>query len=484
MCALAPFGLALALGLWGIGRRDTLWGDEAVSYEVAHRSLPEIWRTLGHIDAVHGLYYLCLHGVFGVWDGGLAALRLPSVLAVAAGAAGVALVGRRLVGPRAGLLAGLVFPLLPPVQRYAQEGRSYALVCGLAVWTTWLLLTALGRPERRARWVAYAAVILTACLLHEFAVLTLLAHGVTVFRSGPARPVVRAWCGAAGAVCAGMLPLAVFSTTQSAQVGWIGAPDVQHVLEFAAAVALGLVCARTVGRGADSTPHTAGTPNTPGAASPVRLGALALPLLILPTVLLIALTPVRPLYVDRYVLSYTVALALLAGAGLDAVWRAPRTRAHAYTVTAGAALLAVLALVPVGVYLRTPQSRQNDATAIARAVRESAAPGDGLLFMPARRRVWTLARPAEFRGLTDLALDRSPVASDTLHGTELTPDAVRQRMRTARRIVAVHDVPGQPLEATDRERVKRAVLRAEFEVCGTRRVTRAQITLYARPGHC
>ncbi|MFJ7999370.1 glycosyltransferase family 39 protein [Streptomyces sp. NPDC096310] len=477
---LAPSALALVLGVWGIRRGGTLWGDEAVTYEVAHRALWQIWHTAGRVDAVHGLYYLFMHGVFALWDGGLVALRLPSVLAVAAASAGVALLGRALAGPRAGLAAGLVLPLLPAVQRYAQEGRSYALVCALVTWSCWLLVRALGRPSRRRRWGAYAGVLLSACLLHEFAVLTLCAHGVTVVCSGASRRTVRAWAAAACAVGAGLLPLALFSTTQSAQVDWIGAPGVRHVLGFAMVTAVGVVCARTAprGSGAGARP-SADAPPVP------RLEALALPLLILPTALLMALTPLRPFYVERYVLSYTVALALLLGAALDRCavpGYADRARRRAVSVLAVAAALA--ALCPVGACLRTPQSRQNDATAVARAVRESGRPGDGLLFLPARRRVWTLARPGEFRGLTDLALERSPVASHTLHGTELPAGRVRARMLAARRIVAVGDLPGQPLEATAREAAKRAVLRTYFEECGSRTVTRARITVHARPGRC
>ncbi|MFE4059556.1 glycosyltransferase family 39 protein [Streptomyces sp. NPDC059096] len=473
---LAPPALALALGVWGIGRGGTLWGDEAVTYEVAHRAPWQIWHTAGTIDAVHGLYYLFMHGVFALWDGGLVALRLPSVLAVAAASAGVALLGRALAGPRAGLAAGLVLPLLPAVQRYAQEGRSYALVCALVTWSCWLLVRALGRPSRRRRWCAYAGVLLTACLLHEFAVLTLPAHGVTVVCCGASRRTVRAWAAAACAVGAGLLPLALFSTTQSAQVDWIGAPGIRHVLGFAAVTAVGVVCARTAPRGSGGA--SAGPPVP-------RPETLALPLLILPTALLMALTPLRPFYVERYVLSYTVALALLLGVALDrcaVVGYADRARRRAVSVVAVAAALA--ALCPVGTYLRTPQSRQNDATAVARAVRESGRPGDGLLFLPARRRVWTLARPGEFRGLADLALDRSPVASHTLHGTELPAGRLRARMLAARRIVAVGDPPGGPVEATGREAVKRAVLRTYFEECGRRTVTTALITVHARPGHC
>ncbi|MFD0427933.1 hypothetical protein ACFQ60_06165 [Streptomyces zhihengii] len=72
-----PALAALALGLWGLTRQGTLWRDESVTYQVAHRSLPEIVDLLGGADAVHGLHYLAMHALFGVWDGGLLTLRLP-----------------------------------------------------------------------------------------------------------------------------------------------------------------------------------------------------------------------------------------------------------------------------------------------------------------------------------------------------------------------------------------------------------------------
>src|SRR5690348_2657773 len=65
---LPPVVLALTLGLWGIGRDRSLWGDEAVSLEVAHRSTAQIWALAHHVDAVHTLYYLLLHGMFQLHD--------------------------------------------------------------------------------------------------------------------------------------------------------------------------------------------------------------------------------------------------------------------------------------------------------------------------------------------------------------------------------------------------------------------------------
>jgi mannosyltransferase len=119
-----------------------MWGDESVTYQLAHRDLTQIWRTAQHVDLVHAFYYTIMHEIYGLVGGGLLTLRLPSVLAMSAAAAGVGLLGLRLTGPRAGLLAGLVFPLVPQIQRYTQEGRSYAMVCALVTWATYVLVDA------------------------------------------------------------------------------------------------------------------------------------------------------------------------------------------------------------------------------------------------------------------------------------------------------------------------------------------------------
>lgn len=63
---LLPALLALLMGLWGIRRENSMWRDESVTYQVAHRSLSEIWHLLGNADAVHGLYYFFMHALFAV----------------------------------------------------------------------------------------------------------------------------------------------------------------------------------------------------------------------------------------------------------------------------------------------------------------------------------------------------------------------------------------------------------------------------------
>lgn len=434
-----------------------MWRDEAVSYDMAHRSLPDLAATLVHADAVHGLYYLLLHGLFRASGDAdpLLVLRLPSVLATALAAGTLALLGRRLAGPRPGLLAGGVFALLPPVQRYAQEGRSYALVCMLVVWASYLLVRAVETRSHRM-WAGYGAVALAACLLHEFAVLAVLAHLVALpraaRRNGMRVAAVVSFC---------LAPLVAVSIRQSDQVSWIGGVHAGALLGFAGVTVLGAACAALIRRG--------------------PLPAFALSLLVLPALLLLLATPLKPLYVDRYVLYGHAGTALLVGTALD---RLPRARGRIRVATVLTAGACTLVLLPVTLHLRTPQSRTDNVTAVAEAIRAAGRDGDSVLYLPSWRRVWSLADPTSVRGLRDLALDRGPVTSHTLYGIEAAAPVIRARMLATARIVVVTDPAGQPPDQAAPEQVKRQVLADHFEACGTRRVQGARISLYARPGRC
>ncbi|MFF1463763.1 hypothetical protein [Streptomyces sp. NPDC058330] len=453
---IAPLSLTSALGLWGIRRQNTMWGDESVTYQLAHRDLSQIWLTAQHVDLVHALHYAVMHGIFGLFGGGLLALRLPSVLAMSAAASGVGLLGLRLAGPRAGLLAGLVFPLLPQVQKYAQEGRSYAMVCALVTWATYALVVSV--PHRaRWRWAVYGSTMLLACLLHEFAVLALVAHGVTLVVSRVPRPVLRAWSMTAAGVVAGLLPLAICSAGQSGQVSWIDGPV--RLPGFLAVAVVGVACALV----------------PLAVRGPVRLSALAVPLVVLPCLLLLIASLAKPLFVDRYVLYSNIGIALLLGACMDYFHRLRRSSRIAWI----AAVAALASLVPTSLALRTPQSRTNDVTAIGAAVRKEGRPGDGLLYLAGQHRILTAANPEDTRLLTDLALAQDPVSSNTLAGVELPAQEIAARMLQFDRIVAVR-AAGAHSPANPQERAKTSTLRRHFRECGTTHVNGARITVYVR----
>jgi len=54
IAVLVPVIVMSTLGLWGLDRGG-MWRDEAATFQVACRSMPQIWHLLGSVDAVHGL---------------------------------------------------------------------------------------------------------------------------------------------------------------------------------------------------------------------------------------------------------------------------------------------------------------------------------------------------------------------------------------------------------------------------------------------
>lgn len=175
LMVLLPVVSMLAIGLWGVDR-GSMWQDEEATYEVSRRSVAEIWSMVHTIDIVHAFYYLLIHAWSWFGDGEVW-IRIPSVVASAASAGLIALIGRRLVSSRAGLVAGLLFSALPFVSFYAQEARSFALVAALVLLATYCLLRSVQTP-RTGWWLGYAAASATAVVMHEFAVLAVAAHAV------------------------------------------------------------------------------------------------------------------------------------------------------------------------------------------------------------------------------------------------------------------------------------------------------------------
>ncbi|WP_327682682.1 glycosyltransferase family 39 protein [Streptomyces sp. NBC_00467] len=465
---------SLALGLWGITRAGSMWRDESVTYQVSHRSLPEILDLLHNADAVHGLYYICMHALFSVWEGGLPALRLPSVLATSLTAGLVGITALRLTArPAAGLLSGLAFAVIPEVQMYAQEGRSYAMVSALVAFATFLLVTLMEHTSR-IRWLLYGISVLAASMLHEFAILTLLAHGIALHRSQPVGRARRSFVVSALGVLTGLLPLVLYSMSQSGQVSWIGGPKLREWLEIVGVALIASLCAAYLSR--------------PGRSAGVA--RLALPLVVVPTAALLAAGAYEHMYVDRYVLYTNIGLALLVGTALDylaehskkvTLVRSQKARALSVVIL-GTAFIA--AMLPVTLQMRTPDSRKDDVAAIAREVERMSQRGDAVLFAPARRREWMLSYPHRFGGLTDVALKDRPNTSGTLQGVELPSADLQQRLARFERIIVLSDPQGEPVDMDAQEASKREILERDFIECRRKKIKGGQVTLYARTDSC
>ncbi|MFI7021745.1 glycosyltransferase family 39 protein [Micromonospora sp. NPDC049900] len=180
---LLPAGLTLLVTLAGLDSAQP-WRDELATWSAATRPATDLLRLTGTIDAAAAPYYLLVHAWTTVADDSVAALRLPSALAMAVAAGLTAALGRRLWDARVGTLAGLLFAVLPSTSRYGQEARPYALATALAVLSTLLFVDALHRPGPR-RWVGYAVTTAALGLTHLVALTLLAAHAVAVLTAAP-----------------------------------------------------------------------------------------------------------------------------------------------------------------------------------------------------------------------------------------------------------------------------------------------------------
>ncbi|MEU3446372.1 glycosyltransferase family 39 protein [Streptomyces thermolilacinus] len=462
-----PVLWTLALGLWGLSRQDSLWRDEAATWQVARRSTAEIGHMLGNVDVVHGGYYLLMHALFECFGPGTTTLRLPSVLAMAVAAACVAVIGSRLADRWAGLAGGMALGLLPAVQFHLQEGRPYALVAAGAGVSTLLLVTALRGRVTAWHWCAYGGVVLLTASLNWLSLLVLPAHLVTLLWTRPGRAVIARWATASATATAGVLPLVLFSRGQSAQVSWIP-PLTWHMLIGPAV----LLVIGGVGAALDR----------PGAGR-LSVAAVGLPLLAVPQAGLIALSLVQPLFLERYVLFGLLGLALLIGAVIGAAVRAARPRfprAAAWILPTVVAV-AWAALLPQSLAKRSPASRVDDVLAVASDVRRLKRPGNAVLFIPAARRDTRLVSPEAFAGLRDIALAESPEESGTLKGVEAGPERIRAAMLAERRILLVTDAAevARPVTAA-RDRAKTAVLARYFTPVSDEQVRGRRVTVYER----
>jgi mannosyltransferase len=469
-----PALAALAVGGYRLGG-PSLWRDEAYTLGSAQRSSGQIFALLLHVDAVHGPYYLGMHVVVAVLGTSEAALRLPSLLATGLAAGITAALGRRLarmtplpVPGLTGLLAGLLYAATPQTTFYAQDARPYGLVTACAAAATYLLLVALADGGKRW-WAGYGAAIALTGMASLFALLLLAAHAVTLLVTRNRARLLPFLAAAAAAVVV-LVPLIVLGYRQDRALGWISAPGLR---------ALGSLFEHAAGS-RQLIPLVA-VLATCGVVASLRLrrrrelsvATVALPWLVLPPLVLLGISLIRPVYVERYVIFVQPALALLCAAGLT--WLGSqiagsalgtRIPALAWPVLAWTVPVLIVAVWAAGLIgpqqaVRRSSARPDNLRAVSAVVAANERPGDAVFFIPSETRVVSLGYPAPFRELRDLALGESPVASGTLTGIPVPAQELATRFAAWQsgagrdgRVWVVrwrHPPPGAPATGLDRE---------------------------------
>ena len=398
--------LAAVIGAAGASR-PSLWFDESATISAsAGRSLPDLWRLLGHIDAVHGLFYLVMHGWFSIFPLTEFWSRVPSCLAVGIAAAGVVVFARQFLPRTTAVCAGVVFAILPRVTWAAVEARSYALTAAAAVWLTILLIAAV-RRQRPRLWVFYALALMLSILLNIYLVLLVPVYAVVTPVLRRSKSVLRWWAITSAIAVAALTPLMLFAHGQSFQVAWIYPLNWHNILDvvlhqyfdnsvpFAIVTALIFIAAlaiRKMGRW-----HSAGDTR--------RVLIICAAWILVPTAISLIYSAVSdPFYYPRYLFFSAPAMAVVLAICIVAVAGKPRWIA---------ATLIVLTVAAFPNYLLSQRQRYAkegwDYSDVADLISAQAAPGDCLLvdntvgWLPGPVRALLAARPDAFRPLVDIS---------------------------------------------------------------------------------
>ena len=439
-----------------------------------------------------------------------------------------------------GVVAGLLFTAAPQVTRYAQDARAYGLVTMCATVATYLLLRALADGRWRW-WTAYGAAIVALGLFNLLAFLLVAAHGVTVWiararqrsalapagpagvapagagarptgdgtgpagggtepaggrtepagggtglarGTGPARPLSR-WLTAIGVALAVLSPLLVTGVAQRHQISWLERPGlaaVSHlIVAFAGSQALVPLLGLLVLVGVIATVTDRPRP-------PLDMVTVALPWLLLPAAVLLTASQGRPVYDARYLVFCLPALGLLGACGVAWVTRFAATITVRGTGGAAVWLPAILILALLGALVVGPQrsvrvapSRLADLRGTAAVLAAQGRRGDAVLYVPPSNRVFSLAYPAPFRRLRDVALAQSPAAAANLSGAEVTAGVLRARFGTVGRVWVVSGRRMFPFPDGGLEPVEARLLRS-FSLVRRWYVGAGMLSLYRRRG--
>jgi mannosyltransferase len=412
------------------------WRDEAVTLGVSTRSFSQILHLFIHIDGVLVPYYLAMHVVLGTHPDIFLA-RLPSVVASTLTAALLAVLGARLFGLRAAYLAGALYIVVPMTSRYAQEARPYAITGLIAVGATFLLVHAL--ETGNTRWFAgYTAAMVLLAYANLLALLLLAAHAVTVCTFRRVDRLQR-WLISAVITMIAAGPLIWAGAHETVALQGLTRPDLRKLATIISGMSgtwtafwwlLGATVIGVVVIAAAHPRRSRHIASTTSAAGLLAWSAV-LPWLLLPPVLLFAVSQVKPLYSDRYLVFCLPAFALVIA---GAVSRLPL------------AIPVALVVVVVGLTstvqhnIRSEAGHTEDLHNLAKQVIGQSHPNDGVLFLPARLRVIDGAYPAMTHQVDDIALAKSGAASDTLYGTEIAPSAVNAAVAPHRRVWLVTSV--------------------------------------------
>lgn len=389
----AVMALALAMRLYRIGT-ESIWFDECITYMGLHFANPmdffrhEATHDPTSVPFYYGTAYLWYHLGFT----SIVAMRMLSIIAGMAVAAGVYGFGRRLFGHIGGLTAALCVACAKLHVYESQEIRNYTFTLGVALFAMFALYKAAVENDKRWWPVNVAANVLLA-YTHLLGAMLLFGQGVYLLLVRPRRIKGTALWTLAHAPFLALIPLWIRVITTANfehETNWIprsfkqrafdayfyvfagskmDAPDLVRTLPFGsvpipkllgcamliAGAAYAAYCAWAWWRNAETRPGYR-----------PRHAAFLLVWLFAPPAALYLVGKVQPCFLERYVLYSSLALYLCVGGAVAALpWRAARYAAFA-----------ALALVFAGNTVDMQRPLRYDTASAGNILRVEYAPGE------------------------------------------------------------------------------------------------------------
>lgn len=404
----------------------SIWYDEAATISGAQRSFYQLGALLSHVDAVHGAYYVFMHLWLGVFGYSPLTLRMPSVLASGVTAGLLVLLGWRIDRLRTGVIAALIFAVLPRTTYAAAQGRSYAIATLLVTAATLVIVVAVqqtgGKRSATLLWIAYGALISLSIVVFVYAALILIAHAAFVARHR------RTWVPWSVAALASVLlaaPVVLVAAGQTGQVGWLQSPTLNDLVVEPWSTQNGVMAGAVLAAAAAGTVvawrqnHSAALLLVTWAVGPILIVA--------------AVSLIHPLYYARYVGFTTPAATLLVGAAVAAA----RFRAAAIVAVVAAAALSL----PTWISQRQPTANDgHNWQSVAAIVEQQRQDGTGTevaIYGPLQKREAVTTRliasayPAAFEGMRDLTITKTGAQAGTLWAETAEPVSRVNRLSTA-----------------------------------------------------
>lgn len=290
--------------------------------------------------------------------------------------------------------------------------------------------------RQRRRWlVAYGASLAVLGMVNIFGLLLIGGHAVTVAlqyrRHAGDHAMRRLAVGWLIAVIAGVIvtsPLLVFGWMEHSQIAWlaVNTPKLTTLLQltgsFPETVAIVVVIGVVIVVAIEATKEWRRS------HLPRLLAELALPWLFVPPIALLAASLISPVYTSRYILICVPAIALLGGAAITRLGRIGGP-------------IALVALMVAGVpgtggqqAVRSAAGHYDDIRGIDQIVAANKKPGDVVLYTNPNAESFGSAYSYGLGTLPNIAQNEAAIPSGTLAGTQLSPTAIKAKLRRVSRV--------------------------------------------------